>query len=67
VKPVRDLLRKVLDSKGEIRKIAIVYEIRGQKPKAIHNFETQSQAITFVFENLRLTDNELLQVLRARL
>jgi hypothetical protein len=66
VKLVRDLLRKVLASPGEIRRIAIVYELRGQKPKSYHNFETNAQAVTFVNEVLRLSDDELLQVLRAR-
>jgi hypothetical protein len=52
---VRDLLRSVLDSEGEIRKLVIVFQKRGKKAEAVHNFETTAEALTFVSGTLRLS------------
>jgi hypothetical protein len=67
VKPVREQLRTLLESEGEIRKLVIVYQKRGKKAEAVHNFESTAKAIAFVSENLRLSDQELLGILRGRI
>ena len=67
MKPVCDQLRQVLESEGEIRKLVIVYQKRGKKPEAVHNFDTTAEAIAFVGGTLRLSDSELLGILRGRL
>ena len=67
MKAVRDQLRQVLESEGEIRKLVIVFQKRGKKPESVHNFESTAAAISFVSGALRLSDAELLGVLRGRL
>jgi len=66
MKNVRDQLRAVLESEGEIRKIVIAYEIKGKKAQAVHNFENTAQALAFAADTLRLSDDEMLAVLRGR-
>lgn len=66
MKSVRQLLRAVLESEGQIEKVAIVYQLRGKKAQAVHNFETKPQCVAFVNEALRLSDDELLKVMRGR-
>jgi hypothetical protein len=66
MKAARDLLRLVLESDGEIRKVAIVFQCRGKKAQAVHNLETTPAAVAFVNEALLLSDDELLKVLRGR-
>jgi hypothetical protein len=66
VKIARDKLRQVLESEGEIKKLVICFQRRGQKPEALHSFENNTQAITFAAETLRLSDSEWVDVLRGR-
>jgi hypothetical protein len=66
LKSARDQLRWVLASKGEIEKLVIVFKVRGEKPKAVHTFERMAEALAFVNEVLRLSDDELLEVFRGR-
>jgi hypothetical protein len=66
MKSVRDQLRAVLESEGELRNLVIVFQFRGKKAEAVHNFETTAAAIAFVNGALLLSDDELLKVLRGR-
>lgn len=66
MKAIRDLLRQVLATEGEMRSIVIVYQLKGKKPQAVHNFERQAAAIAFVTGTLRLSDDEWLDILRHR-
>ena len=62
----REQLREVLESEGEIRKIVIVYQRRGKPGEFKHNLTSDAAAIAFVNENLRLSDAELLQIIKGR-
>lgn len=66
MKSVFDVLRQLLENEGEIRKIAIVYQVKGQAPTAAHNFDRQAEAIAFVTQAMRLSDAEWLDILRGR-
>jgi hypothetical protein len=66
VKPMSEELRSILDAEADVQRMVVVFQVRGKKPQAVHNFETTAQAIAFVNETLRLTDEELLKVLRGR-
>jgi hypothetical protein len=66
VKSVRDLLRLVLESQGEIRNLVIVFQCRGKKAEAVHNFESTPAAVSFVNAALLLSDDDLLKMLKGR-
>ena len=65
MKIARDKLKEVIASVGEIKKLVIVYQVRGGKPKAVHTLATNAQAIAFVTDALGLNE-ELLRALRFR-
>jgi hypothetical protein len=66
MKPIREQLRMVLESEGEIRNLVIVFQLRGKKAEAVHSFDSTAEAIAFVNGALLLSDDELLKVLRGR-
>jgi hypothetical protein len=66
VKSMSEELRSILDAEADVRHMVVVFQVRGKKPQAVHNFETTAQAIAFVNETLRLTDEELLKIMRGR-
>jgi hypothetical protein len=66
VKSMSEELRSILDAEADVQRMVVVFQVRGKKPEAVHNFETTAQAISFVNETLRLSDDELLQILRGR-